>query len=109
MSRKSVILEAAGCLGTNDRIVEFAAVGMKDEKKKWRMEQTNSDPNIVQADLYKPEVKPSGLGALFGFSLWRTAVISSASGTDNINWPTGSEQRNGVRDWNQPTEEIIPI
>lgn len=64
MGRKSEILEAPGNFGTRDRIVEFAVAGRKAEVKNCFTQIIASSPTVSHAPLKKPEVNPSGLGAL---------------------------------------------
>ena len=66
---KSVICVAPRNFSTNVSIVAFAVAGRKTEAKKFLIDTTTSFPNVSQEVLKKAEVRPSGLGALFGFSL----------------------------------------
>lgn len=81
---KSLILEAPGNLGTNERIVEFVVAGRKFVAKKFLTAEATSTPIVSQEALKNAEVKPSGPGALLGLSLKKTVLISSAVGMDNI-------------------------
>ncbi|CAN8229728.1 unnamed protein product [Cochlearia groenlandica] len=74
----SLIVEAPGNLGTKDRMVAFAADGRKAVMKKCLIEAMTSGPIIVQAPLKKPDVRPFGPRALFGFNFKMTDAISSA-------------------------------
>ena len=51
IGRYSVIAEAPGCFGTNERMVEFKAAGRKAEVKNAEMESVTSTPIIDQATL----------------------------------------------------------
>lgn len=80
MGQKSVILEAPGNFGTRESMVAFAVAGRNEVPKKSWIEATTSSPMISQEALKKPEVSPSGPGALFGFSLKKRRFISAAVG-----------------------------
>lgn len=76
--------EAPGNLGTNARMVEFVKDGIKEVMKKCITEAMTSCPRKSHDDLKKAEVSLSGPGALLGFSLKRSFVISSGDGSEVI-------------------------
>ena len=84
IGRYSVMLLSPGNFGTRERIVAFAAAGRKEAAKKCWTEATTSSPRMSQLALKKPEVSPSGPGALLGLSLKNCFLISEADGMINI-------------------------
>ncbi|CDY69963.1 BnaCnng66130D [Brassica napus] len=76
-------------------------IGRKPEKKNCRIEIMTSAPIVSQEALKKPEVRPSGPGALFGLSLKNSAFISSAVGIEIIGCLCSSGKVKAVRSINQ--------
>ena len=83
---KSLIFDAPGNLGTKESIVAFAVAGRKLVAKKFFTAAMTSTPMISHDDLKNAEVRPSGPGALFGFSLKNIDLISSLDGIDSMIW-----------------------
>lgn len=75
-----MIFDAPGNFGTKDKIVAFADVGRNPDKKKCLTAITTSSPTTYQAALKKPDISPSGPGALLGLSLKTRNFISSGDG-----------------------------
>lgn len=62
--------------------MEFTTEGKKPVLKKVLMELVTSEPIRDQEALKKPEVRPSGPGALFGFNLSKVLAIVSGEGRE---------------------------
>lgn len=88
-------------------MVKFTTACKNPIEKKPPMEESTSGPMIGQEALKKPEVRPSGPGALFGFSLRRVLVIVSGDGEADIMAVCLGETRNVRIEANHWRVEIV--